>query len=96
MTEPRNADLEVLVDLTTTTHGQGRTVEATRVESEFAAARPLDASRRRTLLVTGAGWLSNVPYLFGLLHARHALGARSYSRSEELNKRICVICAICG
>jgi glycosyltransferase involved in cell wall biosynthesis len=134
MTEHRHADLELLVDLTTTTHGQGRTAGAIRVESEFAAAlfethgdaavpiswssteetfleldratalryvaaddppgevagipvatsRPRHAFGRRVIVVTGSGWLSNITYLYGLLHTRRALGAELHVVVHDL------------
>jgi len=135
MTEPSSHSLEVLVDMTRTTQGQGRAAGAMRVESEFASAllrthpdvvvpiswssaeetfleldrdtaarylspdggpggevtghhleatRKPDASRRRILLVTGAGWLSNVALLYGLLRARRTVGAELHIVVHDL------------
>ncbi|MEZ5319967.1 MAG: glycosyltransferase [Vicinamibacterales bacterium] len=139
MTTADAAMPELLVDLTTTTHSQGRSAGATRVESRFGdallrahpdrvravswsstaerlmdvpadaalryctssgvpmgdppgtplaagpgGARTGDESRRRVLLVTGSGWLSNVAFLEGLLRARRDLGAELHVVIHDL------------
>jgi len=48
------------------------------------ATRPPGATRRRILLVTGAGWLSNVKLLHGLLQVRRTSGAELHVVMHDL------------
>jgi glycosyltransferase involved in cell wall biosynthesis len=46
--------------------------------------RPNDGSRRRILLVSGGGWLSNIKFLHGMFDARRTLGAELHVVVHDL------------